>query len=88
MPEFRNRFVVSKADHVGGDPIPDDEPVLVIRAQDVLALEMLDDYTDAYRNLTGFTDEHESPVLARLKEHREELVRWQGENRSRMKLAD
>ena len=87
---WQNRYEVRKADGVGGDPIPDDEPVLVIRAQDVLALEMLDDYMAAYCNLTGWSadDVEASPVIARVAAHREALVEWQKENRHRMKVAD
>lgn len=71
------RYVVRKADHVGGAPIPIDEPVLVIRAQDVMALTMMDEYIERYE-ASGHA--HQA-VLDELRLHREALIDWQAEHR-------
>jgi hypothetical protein len=48
MSERQARYLVRKAPHVGGRPIPEDEPLLVVRAQDHLCLPTLDFYIDRY----------------------------------------
>lgn len=70
------RYVVRKADHVSGVPIPEDEPVLVIRAQDVLAVRMMRLYIDLYTLLP----DHGDDVVDELNEHLDHLVEWQLEH--------
>lgn len=82
MTDREARYVVRKADHVGGAPIPDDEPVLVIRAQDVLAVRMMRLYLDLYTLLPDHTDE----VVDELNDHLDDLVGWQLEHTT--KTAD
>lgn len=79
-----SRYVVQKAEGVEGDPIPADEPCLVVRGQDKLALETLEFYRTRYRQEEGFSDE----VEARLVAERDDLVAWQAANPDRVKLAD
>ena len=84
MSEWKNRYVVVKNADAEGDPIPDDEPVLVIRAQDQLAVEAMDWYLGRYEVQQGATAEVRDRLLA----HRAELVRWRNENSDRIKVAD
>jgi hypothetical protein len=56
--------------------IPDDEPVLLIRGQDVLALVMLDLYIGHYAVLVGMEGADER-VLDLLREQRARLIAWQ-----------
>lgn len=53
--------------------IPDDEPVLLIRGQDVLAVPMIDEYLDRYAELAG-TD---ASLIDVLEAHRERVEAWQ-----------
>lgn len=78
------RYVVRKADGIGGDPIPEDEPVLVIRAQDVLAEEMMQFYIGSYYDLEG----KDPAVEAELREHLADLRRWRTEHADRIKVPD
>lgn len=83
-PPWKPRYNVQKAPGVGGDPIPKDEPVLVIRAQDVLADEMMVFYIGSYHD-----QEHKDPAVeAELREHLAELRRWRTANADRIKVAD
>lgn len=70
------RYVVQKASGVDGPPIPDDEPVLVIRAQDRLAARMMRLYIDLYTLLPDYGDD----VVDELNEHLDALVEWQMEH--------
>jgi hypothetical protein len=70
------RYSVQKAAGVGGAPIPGDEPCLVIRAQDVLAGLMLEEYIVHYTTLRG----HDPEVLLELRAHRFALINWQLEH--------
>lgn len=70
------RYVVRKADGIGGKPIPEDEPCIVIRGQDVLARDMIDHYIAVYGN-TGNADPE---VLHELRQHRDAIVDWQDEH--------
>lgn len=81
---WQSRYQVTKSNGVGGDPIPHDEPVLVIRAQDILALRMMNEYIHAYEAMT----KHNPEVLERLNNHRIALREWQERNKDKMKLAD
>ncbi len=62
--------------------IPDDEPVLLIRGQDDLAIPMLDDYIDFYEHYS----ERDERVLELLYRHRERIEDWQMHHGS--KVAD
>ena len=74
MPTTRQaRYVVQKAPHVGGAPIPEDEPCIVIRGQDVLALAMMDYYLDTYCN----HPDADPTVLVELASHRDAIEAWQ-----------
>lgn len=70
------RYVVEKAPGVDGAPIPEDEPCLVIRAQDVLAVRMMRLYIDFYTLL----DDHQEDVVEELNDHLDRLVYWQLEH--------
>lgn len=67
------RYVVRKADGVGGKPIPEDEPCLVIRGQDMLAVRMMRVYIDFYTLL----EDYEDAVVDELNEHLDDLLSWQ-----------
>lgn len=85
---WQKRYVVRKADHVDGPPIPEDEPCLVIRAQDALALAAMDHYIALYRAVCSQSaiPGAGSAVLEELDQHREAIVVWQAEHRT--KFAD
>ncbi len=83
------RYLVSKAPGVGGDPIPESEPCIVVRAQDKLALLMIDQYLLLYETMF----EHGGTgadwrVIEELRDHRKEVERWQKDNHERVKMAD
>lgn len=67
------RYVVRKADGVDGPPIPEDEPCLVIRAQDQLAARMMRLYIDMYTLL----DDHGDDVVDEMNDHLDRLIEWQ-----------
>jgi hypothetical protein len=81
---FINRYVVRKAEGVGGMPIPEDEPCLVIRGQDRLAPTMLRIYLDCYT----CNPIHDHAVVVELENHLHELVEWQWNNSDKVKEAD
>lgn len=83
---WRPRYVVRKAPGVGGEPIGEDEPVLVIRAQDPLAGEMLMHYFKLYVDEFGF--DCDPGVLIDMAAHLQELQRWQQANSDKLKMAD
>lgn len=62
--------------------IPDDEPVLLIRGQDGLAIPIIDDYIDYYSH----AENGDLRVLDLLRKHRERIEAWQAEHGS--KVAD
>lgn len=80
--DTNRRYSVEKHPDVGGDPIPTDEPCIVIRGQDRLALSVLDFYLAMYRTYPGF----DPRVVVELESHREDLILWQIDNPP--KLAD
>lgn len=82
--EYKARFIVQKAPHVGGEPIPEDEPCIVIRAQDVLAPLFMHNYILKYSEL----EDASQPVIDRCNEHLHALLRWQMENGDKLKVAD
>lgn len=82
--EWKPRYIVSKAQGVGGNPIPADEPVLVIRAQDLLAVESMCNYIKAYDDLPNGDPE----VMADLGRHLSALIAWQAANPEKIKVAD
>lgn len=68
------RYVVHKAPHVGGPPIPEGEPCLVIRAQDRLAGWAIRSYIERYLEACPDPD---NAVIADLVEHRLLIDVWQ-----------
>lgn len=78
------RYVVRKAEGIGGDPIPDDEPCFVVRGQDVLAPALLGEYILRYREVPGYDPEVEAELSLLLME----LGRWQASHFSTVKTAD
>ena len=79
------RYVVRKADGIDGPPIPDDEPCVVIRGQDFLAIGMLATYIGMYKAGPGPKD---SRVIEELEAHFERLLDWQDANPDKVKWAD
>lgn len=76
------RYIVQKSPHVSGPLVPDDEPCIVIRGQDILAVAALDHYLKIYRTMP-----HNDPkVIEELMIHRDRLRQWQEDNPT--KLAD
>ena len=73
------RYVIQKAPGIGGDPIPEDEPCIVVRAQDRLALSVIDYYLAAYRGLeaTLGLGPTAGEVLEELEQHRNAIEAWQ-----------
>ena len=83
-PKWKPRYQVRKSPHVGGDPIPEDEPCLVIRAQDMLAPAALAWYIERYEAL-----DHPDPgVIEDLLATAAELERWRSEHPFSIKRAD
>lgn len=78
------RYLVRKAPGVGGDPIPDDEPVLVIRAQDRMAIEMMQTYIERYQR----DSDHDPAVVRDLESHKRRLIGWQSAHPEKVKKAD
>jgi hypothetical protein len=77
---WTNRYVVRKADGIPGDPIPDDEPLLVVRGQDVLARRILRWYIEQYEAFR-----HPDPqVLYELRQHEAVLREWQETHPTKM----
>ena len=81
---YTSRYIVQKAPGVDGPPIPEDEPVLVIRAQDVLAPLMMKLYRQAYENMPDCNSE----VIQRLCHHQLEITIWREANADKVKVAD
>ena len=79
------RYLVQKAPGVGGKPIPEDEPCLVIRGQDLQAVAMLKTYIAFYQTLGYAAD---PKVIADLEEHLDALIEWQGDHAVDCKWAD
>ena len=79
------RYVVQKRDGISGNPIPEDEPCIVIRGQDFLAPRMIDFYIREY--LDGSTDV-DTNVVVELLEHRRRVESWQSINWDKVKWAD
>jgi hypothetical protein len=84
---WKPRYLVRKAPGVDGPPIPADEPVLVIRAQDELALEMVTHYIGRhifkYHSYAPL-----DPIVVELDAHRQAILEWQAANPDRVKRAD
>lgn len=81
---WKPRYIVTKAPHVGGASIPDDEPCLVIRGQDELALKVLDYYMNTYLGSEFF----DRKVYEELADHRHVLAEWRRTHRDKIKTAD
>ena len=79
------RYVVQKAPGIGGNPIPEDEPCIVVRAQDQLAIAVIDHYLAIYRAILthGGGDQR---VLDELELHRDAIEVWQRHHPT--KIAD
>jgi hypothetical protein len=82
---WKPRYLVKKASGVDGPPIPEDEPCLVIRAQDVMAPMMLSTYIERYRKLAV---EPDPALVSDLLDHLEALVLWQAAHPDKIKQAD
>jgi hypothetical protein len=80
------RYVVQKAPGIDGPPIPADEPCIVIRAQDVLALAMLDAYVGLYGAVQLVTGKGDDQVVDELEQHRRAIEDWQRDHPT--KVAD
>ena len=82
------RYVVQKAPGIGGDPIPADEPCIVIRAQDKLALSVIDQYLALYRAICAYSviPGAGSLVIEELEQHRAAIEEWQRDHPT--KFAD
>lgn len=78
------RYIVTKAPGIGGDPIPPDEPCLIVRGQDTLALPMM----TMYRKLYEAIPTHDFDVANELRRHWSVLLKWQAEHPDRVKVAD
>lgn len=78
------RYIITKAPGIEGDPIPEDEPCLVVRGQDTLALTML----TTYRRLYEALPDHDLTVANELRRHWSVLLRWQANHPDRIKTAD
>lgn len=83
---WKPRYVVSKAEGIGGSPIGEDEPCLVIRGQDRLAPFMIQAYIDHYKAMRGQVADPQ--VEVDLAEHKRELMAWQARNYEKVKWAD
>jgi hypothetical protein len=70
---FQPRYVIQKAPGIGGSPIAEDEPCLIIRGQDILAIPMMNEYIRRY----GEFQDADIEVWAELFEHRRALILWQ-----------
>lgn len=82
-PDYAGRFVDLGApghpDHV----IPEDEPVLLVRGQDLCAVPTARCWADSNDALGG------DPEMSRLvREHADRIQAWQDANPARAKLAD
>ena len=76
MSDWTPRYIVRKAEGVGGAPIPADEPSLIIRGQDVLAARMMRLYIDMYTLLGN----HQDAVVDELNDHLDRIIEWQLEH--------
>lgn len=83
---WKPRYLVKKAPGVGGNPIPHFEPVVVVRGQDSLALDVLDFYALRYAEVYG--DKADQRVLTDLVALREQLESFRTEHPERIKRAD
>lgn len=83
---WQPRYQVRKAPHVEGPPIPEDEPCLVIRAQDVNARQVLTRYISDY--ISYAYDQLDYGVVEDLVNHLRALTEWQRVNQGRMKWPD
>jgi hypothetical protein len=81
---WKPRYVVIKRASIPGPPIPPDEPCIVVRGQDVLAVKIHDDYVALYQDLEGA----DPKVLEELEGHRAALVAWQEAHPDKVKVAD
>lgn len=86
MTDWKPRYIVRKTDGIDGPPIPDDEPVLVVRAQDELSLSVMDFYMARYNKISR--NEADDAVLKDLLRHRTALIEWQAANPDKIKRAD
>lgn len=67
------RYTARKREGIPGPQIPDDEPFLVIRAQDILAIPAINWYFCQYFAIEG----HDEQVLDELYDHRKAILEWQ-----------
>lgn len=69
-------FIVNRAT---GKPIPDDEPIMIIRAKDIFAVETL-----KYYKGRSFDQLHRKVIEGRI----EDFMIWQSNNPDAMKVPD
>jgi hypothetical protein len=82
--DWTPRYAVAKQPWVEGPPIDDDEPVIVVRAQDVLAVEFMDWYMGRYEVQANPDPAVRDELLA----HRAALIEWRKAHPERIKVAD
>lgn len=70
-------------EHAPHTPIPDDEPVFILRAQDEVAPDAVEDYAYTSRD-RGSPESHVNAVLAAAADMRA----WQLNNSDRVKVPD
>lgn len=66
--------------------IPDDEPVFLIRGQDVLAPDILDAYVEAY--ITNDEENYDENITIAVSGHANAIRQWQKEHPNKIKAAD
>ena len=67
--------------------IPEDEPIFILRAQDMLSIPTIARYDVAAREIA----EHERPGkewFESLEAHQAEFAKWQAENLDKVKIPD
>lgn len=81
-----------KVEKLDGTPIPADEPVFVLRAKDVLAVNVLRAYLISYRSAkdtsSGFFPSPESLFDSEISEIIEMFIAFANDNPDKMKLPD
>ena len=76
--KYQTSGVITKLD---GTPVPDDEPLILFRAQDRLLPELLDLYVQL-RQQAGSSAEG----IAALQKHVDKIKRWQRQNPDRTRI--
>jgi hypothetical protein len=79
-------YRVRKAPGVPGKPIPADEPILVVRGQDALAIPHTMAYGDRY--LATYGDKADPKVMESIQRLAFQMFLYQTEHPDRVKMAD